>query len=100
VNYLRQVNQFAPNLRDSSNMTASQRLNQALLKYGDQVAGNSKLKERCPALDLWNEANNIAALNLDYSYKYNQLNLECNPPTEVPVEEPTVDPNVAPSATP
>ncbi|HEY3311111.1 MAG TPA: hypothetical protein VGK00_05665 [Anaerolineales bacterium] len=88
VNYFRQVVQFAPNLRDSSNVTASQRLYQALLKYGDQLASNPKVKDRCTALDIWNEANNLSALNNEYAYKYNQLNLDCNPPTEVPTVAP------------
>lgn len=105
VNYFRQVNQFAPNLRDSSNVTASQRLNQALLKYGDELAKNSKLKDRCTALNTWGEAEAIAALNNDYQYKYNQLYLECFPPTDVPTEvpaapaAPTVDPG-APTVAP
>jgi len=112
VNYFRQVAQFAPNLRDASNVTAAQRLYDALLKYGDQVSANGRLKERCVALDLWNEANNITALDGEYSTKWNQLNAECNPPTEVPTAvevqpttdpnagAPTVDPNLTPVATP
>jgi hypothetical protein len=109
VNYFRQVVQFAPNLRDASNVTASQRLYQALLKYGDQLAGNAKIKDRCVALDVWNEARNLTALDNDYSYKFNQLDLECNPPTEVPTEIPpevptgaptTPDPNATPTAAP
>jgi hypothetical protein len=96
VNYFRQVAPLYPNLRDASNVTASQRLHRALLKYGDQMAANGRLKDRCVALDLWSEANNIAPLNGEYSTKYNQLNLECYPPTEVPTEapaQPTTDPN-------
>jgi tetratricopeptide (TPR) repeat protein len=100
VNYFRQVNQFAPNLRDASNVTASQRLNEALLKYGDQVAAAGKLNDRCAALDLWSEANNITPLDGTYSTRFNQLNLECNPPTEVPTVAPTADPNVAPTTDP
>ncbi|MCX6078169.1 MAG: hypothetical protein NTW32_01430 [Chloroflexi bacterium] len=95
VNYFRQVSQYAPNLRDSSNVTASQRLYQALLKYGDQLSQTGKLKDRCVALDMWSEAASLTALDNDYSYKFNQLNLECNPPTEVPTEVPAV---VAPPA--
>jgi hypothetical protein len=103
VNYFRQIAQFAPNLRDASNITASQRLHDALLKYGDQVAtASGKKSDRCVALDLWNEAGNIVPLDGEYSTKWNQLNNECNPPTEVPtavVVPPTVDPNV-PTPTP
>ena len=85
VDNFRQVVQFAPNLRDSSNVTASQRLYRALLQYGDQVAGaGGKSRDQCKALDLWNEARGIAALSNDYEYKFNQLNNTCNPPTETP----------------
>jgi hypothetical protein len=103
VDYFRQVYQFAPNLRDASNVTAAKRLHEALLKYGDQMAATGKLKDRCVALDLWSEANNIAVLNGEYSTKFNQLNEECNPPTEVPtavVVAPTTDPNLAPTVDP
>lgn len=88
VNYFRQVNQFAPNLRDASNVTASQRLNEALLKYGDQLAAQTKLNDRCTALEIWSEANGLSPLDGAYSTRYNQLNLECNPPTEVPTAAP------------
>ncbi|MCX6068990.1 MAG: hypothetical protein NT121_25130 [Chloroflexi bacterium] len=102
VNYFRQVYQYTPNLRDASNITAAQRLTEALLKYGDQLAANGKSKDRCAALDAWSEANTISPLDGTYSTKFNNLNLECNPPTEVPttaIEAPTVDPN-APTAEP
>jgi len=102
VNYFRQVAQLYPNLRDASNVTATQRLHDALLKYGDQVSSTKgKLDDRCQALDLWNEARNITALDGEYSTKFNQLNLECNPPTEVPTAvpaAPTADTSVAPTA--
>ncbi len=85
VDYFRQVVQFAPNLRDSSNVTASQRLYQALLQYGDQIAGvGGKSKDQCKALDLWKEASGIQALNNDYQYKYDQLDNTCNPITPTP----------------
>jgi len=103
VEYFRQVASFAPNLRDASNVTASQRLYQALLKYGDQISANGRLKDRCAALDLWSEANKISQLNGEYSTKWNNLNYECNPPTETPapvVVPPTADPNATPIATP
>jgi tetratricopeptide (TPR) repeat protein len=104
VNYFRQVAQLYPNLRDASNITATQRLHDALLKYGDQVAsGSGKQKDRCVALDLWSEANNLTPLNGEYQTKWNQLNEECNPPTEVPTVAPTAEataePTVEPTAT-
>ena len=83
VDSFRQVVQFAPNLRDSSNITASQRLYQALLQYGDQMS-TAKGRDQCKALDLWNEAGRITALNNDYQYKYTQLDNTCNPPTATP----------------
>jgi hypothetical protein len=100
VEYFRQVAQLYPNLRDASNVTAGKRLHDALLKYGDQlVATGKKDDDRCRALDLWSEANNITALDGEYSTKFNQLNAECNPPTAVPA--PTADPNtVAPTVDP
>jgi hypothetical protein len=85
----RQVKDFAPNLRDSSNVTASQRLFRADLKYGDQLAALQRSKDYCTALDIWNEAASIAPLGDEYTYKFNQLNERCNPPTEVPSETPT-----------
>jgi tetratricopeptide (TPR) repeat protein len=101
INYFRQVAQFAPNLRDASNYTATQRLRDALLKYGDQLATTgSRLKDRCRALDLWSEAGSMTPLDNQYSSKFYQLNLECNPPTEVPTAvevQPTVDPNATPT---
>ncbi|MEI7844916.1 MAG: hypothetical protein WCK35_03835 [Chloroflexota bacterium] len=98
VNYFRQVTSYAPNLRDASNVTANQRLYQALLKYGDQVSGVAKKKDRCQALDIWSEAGNIAALNNEYSNKYSQLDTDCHPPTEVPTQEP--DPGLEITPTP
>ncbi len=86
VEYFSQVYQYAPNLRDSSNFTAAQRYRDALLKYGDQQASASRLKDRCLALNSWSAANNIGQLDNEYANKYNQLNLECNPPTA------TIDP--------
>jgi len=108
VDVFRQVYQYTPNLRDASNVTAGQRLYQALLQYGDQVAAKGNLNDRCKALDLWDEASKVTALDGVYSTKYNSLNLECNPPTaEAPVQAPTqeatqaaaVPPTAAPAPT-
>jgi hypothetical protein len=86
VNYFGQVNQFYPNMRDATGVTGAQRYREALLNYGDQQATAKKLGDRCQALDSWGAANSIAPLDEDYLYKFNRLNLECNPPT------PTIDP--------
>lgn len=96
VNYFSQVAEQTPNLRDASNVTASQRYYQALLKYGDQqVANGARLKDRCEALNTWSTAQGVGGgLDEEYTNKFNDLNLKCNPPTDVPaptalVEEPT-----------
>lgn len=97
VNYFGQVAAQAPNLRDASNVTATQRYYQALLKYGDFQNSAKRLKDRCLALESWNSAKNISGLNNEYTQKFNDLNLLCNPPTETP--EPTSVPE-GPTATP
>jgi len=90
VNYFGQVANQAPNLRDASNITASQRYYQALLKYGDLQNSAKRLKDRCLALQSWDSARNINGLNDEYTQKYYDLNLLCNPPTATP--EPTSGP--------
>lgn len=93
--YFSQVAQFAPNLRDASNFTATERYYESLLNYGDLLATAARLNDRCQALDQWGAAQNIRALNEEYTNKYIQLNLECNPPTPTPeptVEVPTAEP--------
>ncbi len=90
ITYFAQVAQYAPNLRDASNITAGQRYYTALLKYGDFIASGKT--RRCLALEQWSAANNISPLNEEYSEKFAVLNLQCNPPTDVPEptpEEPT-----------
>jgi len=90
VNYFSQVADAAPNLRDASNVTASQRYYQALLKYGDLQATAKKLNDRCLALTSWAKAQNISSLDAEYTNKFYALNLECNPPTKTPEpEQPT-----------
>ena len=96
VYYFEQVADQAPNLRDASNITASQRYYQALLKYGDyQVATGGRQKDRCLALDTWAKAMNIGSLDEQYTNKFNELNLECNPPTQT-AEPIPVDPTATP----
>jgi len=88
VNYFGQVYENAPNLRDASNFTAAMRYHDALLNYGDEQADASRLKDRCLALDSWSKAASISPLNNDYAYKFNQLDLECHPPTATPTVAP------------
>lgn len=95
IEYFRQVSAYAPNLRDASNVTASQRLSDALLGYGDQISQAAKFKDRCEALNYWEEANRIIPLNAVYMKKYNGLNSDCHPPTEEPAPMP-VDPTPTP----
>lgn len=94
VFYFEQVAAQAPNLRDASNFTAGARYYQALLKYGDHiVATGARQKDRCVALDKWELARSMSGLSEEYTNKFNDLFLKCNPPTETPlppvVEEPT-----------
>lgn len=96
VNYFALVAENAPNLRDGSNFTAGKRYYISLLKYGDFLATAKKLKDRCLALDQWATAQNMTPLDNEYSEKFAQLNLLCNPPTETPEptpEEPTATPS-------
>ncbi len=86
-----------PFLRDASNVTATQRYYQALLKYGDdQIAKGGRQKDRCVALDTWERARNVGGgLNEEYTYKFDELFLKCFPPTEtpeVPVDVPAETP--------
>jgi len=91
----REVYQYTPNLRDSSNMTAGMRLHDALLAYGDQLSAKGSMNDRCKALDAWQEAATLTPLDGIYSTRYNKLHLECFPPTDIPtiVLTPTIDPN-------
>lgn len=86
VNYFGEVYNLYPGLRDATGVTAGQRYRESLLNYGDMKAEEQRMKDRCIAIDLWNEAAAISPLDNTYSAKYNQLFLECYPPT------PTVDP--------
>lgn len=90
--YFAQVYQFAPSLRDASGTTAAERYRYTLLKYGDWQTTAKKLDNRCAALDTWQQAGNISPLDAEYNKKFYELNLECNPPTEVPTPEATPTP--------
>ncbi|MCS6993310.1 MAG: hypothetical protein NZP74_05705 [Anaerolineales bacterium] len=96
VAYFGEVYRLYPGLRDATGLTAAQHYREALLNYGDLKFQEQKLKDRCIAIDLWNEAASISPLDNVYAGRYNQLFLECYPPT------PTIDPNtlVTPTVTP
>ncbi|PKN94920.1 MAG: hypothetical protein CVU44_03695 [Chloroflexi bacterium HGW-Chloroflexi-6] len=110
VNYFGEISRYTPNLRDGSNITATERYRIALLNYGDVLNANQRLNDRCPALNQWAQAANIVPLDAEYSAKFNELNLECNPPTntpepftptvEVAVPEATIEPTIEPTVTP
>lgn len=84
VNFFGEVYRFTPNLRDGSNITAGERYRLALLSYGDELAEQQRLNDRCQALAMWDQSNLISPLPADYAQKYFELNLECNPPTPTP----------------
>lgn len=86
VNYFGEVYRLYPGLRDATGVTAAQHYREALLNYGDMKLQEQKLKDRCIAIDLWDEAAAISPLDNAYTAKYNRLFVECYPPT------PTVDP--------
>jgi type II secretory pathway pseudopilin PulG len=114
ASYFGEVYRFYPGLRDATGVTASQRYRESLLSYGDLKAQEKREKDRCQAIDLWNEAAAISPLDNAYAAKYNQLFNECYPPTptidpaslitptlEVTVEPPTSEPPTEePSPTP
>ncbi len=84
VNFFGEVARLTPNLRDGSNVTATERYRIALLKYGDTFYATQRLKDRCVALDHWSLAANISPLDAEYTAKFNELYQECNPPTPIP----------------
>ena len=103
--YFSQVGSGWPSLWDGT-MTASQRLQFAAMRYGDDVFGH---EDYCGAYKLYQVASglgqldNVAAKHSDQAYQ------KCYPPTEIPptveivvptVEVPTDVPTQAPVATP
>ena len=98
VDNFRIVAANTPNLRDASNITASQRLYQALLGYGDELSQAGDRKTRCSAQDIWGEAKDMAGLDGVYGAKFKALKEECNPPTAVPEAPVEVTPEVPTTA--
>ena len=86
VQYLSQVASGWPSLWDGT-MTASQRYQIALMRYGDQLFGQNSY---CEAYQQYQLAQSIGNLD-DESAKYaNQAYRQCYPPTEVPTDTPAV----------
>ncbi len=76
-------------------LTAAQHYREALLNYGDLKLKEERLKDRCIAIDLWNEAAAISPLdNAPTPPNTTSFFLECYPPT------PTVDPGSLVTPTP
>jgi hypothetical protein len=74
-----------PNLRDGSNLTATERYRIALLNFGDEFNElYTRVKDRCLALNQWDKAAEISPLDAEYAGKYNALWQECFPPTPTP----------------
>lgn len=93
--YFSEVYRLYPGLRDSTDVTVARRYREVLLNIGDLQAQAKKQSDSCRALESWSLANSISPLDNDYAYKFNALNLSCNPPT------PTIDPAllITPTAT-
>jgi hypothetical protein len=58
INYFSQVAPAMPGMRDGSGMTSAERYRQALIGYGDQLAGEEKW---CKAVDQYNTALSIGS---------------------------------------
>jgi tetratricopeptide (TPR) repeat protein len=110
--YFGQLLQVAPNLRDASNMTATERFRQATIKYGDTLAQN---KDWCAAEEQYTIALNYGpdpsvqptatwvsdkCANGDSSNQNNKSDQKATevPPTETPLPTATSQPQA--SATP
>lgn len=95
VALFREVAANTPNLRDSSNITAYQRLYDALLRWGDELTTSSDRKTRCEGYEVWKEAKNMQEFEYDYAQKFKVIKEECDPkPTKTP--EPDIVPTEAP----
>jgi tetratricopeptide (TPR) repeat protein len=80
-----QVYVNAPNLRDGSNMTATERYRIALLRYGDQFFAQKKW---CQAYEQYQASFTIAVdPNQELKKRVEEAYITCYPPTETP--EPT-----------
>jgi len=86
-----------PSMWDGS-LTANQRFQIALMRYGDELWAQS---QACPASDQYEEAKGLGNLDATAAKNSNQAYQICHPATEAPVEEPTSEPtSETPSETP
>jgi tetratricopeptide (TPR) repeat protein len=100
VYYFSQVAAAAPGLRDSSGITAAERYRQALVQYGDDLAGKN---DWCAAQKQYEQALSMGA-DAVIQEKRDNAALKCSPPTptEAQVTEtptPTLEQGIIPSAT-
>ncbi len=73
VSYFAQVAPAMPGMRDGSGMTSTERYRQALIGYGDQLAGENKW---CSAADQYNTALSIGS-DPKVEDKLNQVSSKC-----------------------
>ncbi len=89
--YFDQVYGGWPSLWDGT-MTASDRYYVASMRYGDELFGNG---EYCDAVDQYENAQKVAALDQTAAQNYGKAYIGCFPATATPVlETPTVDAGV------
>ncbi len=73
INYFSQVAPAMPGMRDGSGMTSAERYRQALIGYGDQLAGE---EEWCKAVDQYNTALTIGT-DPNLEDKLNEASSKC-----------------------
>ena len=93
VAYFAQVSSGWPSLWDGT-MTANQRYQQALMRYGDQLWAQ---KDACAAYEQYQSAMAIGALDQTATKNANQAYQVCYPATATPTLEPAT--NTAPAPT-
>ena len=88
VLYFAQVAGGWPSLWDGT-MTASQRYYNALMRYGDQLFGQSQF---CDAVKQYQTAQSLGNLDQKATNNFNQAYQTCYPPTETPAPTTVVPP--------
>ncbi len=88
VSYFAQVASGWPALWDGT-MTANQRYQQALMRYGDQLWAQ---QDACGAYQQYQAAMALGALDATATKNANQAFKVCYPPTETPTTEPATQP--------
>ena len=96
VELFRSVAGAWPSMWDGS-MSANQRFQIALMRYGDELWAQS---QACPASDQYEEAKGLGNLDATAAKNSNQAYQTCHPATEVPTEAPTEPTAEEPAETP